>query len=559
MNREDAKRMRLIAALAAAALSVTACSGGGSSTTGGPDPMPVEPTPVEPVPVNVSLAGVTPGYMALAAGTVDIAAGGSTDHGDVTFTCASGGDDCAVTVAAGGAVTATGGTVTAMNSPAYQARVDAAAAAVVAATRAAMTKEAAIAAEAAQTADDGPGGADAANDHALTITRDRAGTTVTIAVDGAAADDPEFMQAMDLGGGRTMHVRTMPADADGNVAEEVTVVSTDIEAPVATPFAMAPGQALNADADGAPATGADAVAFDPGSALDNNDPGDAAVLAKVMSSAFASGTAAVLMFGGDDPADPTDAAFTTAGSYNGATGMYTCAGGAADCTVELDATGMLIAMSDGWIFMPDAGATSDVPDADYLHYGFWLAKTTDAMGAVTYDEVETFAGSSVAASGDVGAVTGSATYRGGTTGVYVRNVYNPDGTIDRATSGHFTADADLTATFGQVNDDAGEGTIAPNLLYTLRGTIDSFRLSGGEANMWSVALHGDITESSGMASGTARGGVEGMDGSFSATFHGPVTDANSSAVQPHTVVGEFNADFSNGSVAGAFGARKTME
>ena len=32
-----------------------------------------------------------------------------------------------------------------------------------------------------------------------------------------------------------------------------------------------------------------------------------------------------------------------------------------------------------------------------------------------------------------------------------------------------------------------------------------------------------------------------------------------SRMQPHTVVGEFNADFSDGSVAGAFGARKTME
>ena len=51
--------------------------------------------------------------------------------------------------------------------------------------------------EAAQTApggsgDDGPGGADASNDHAITITRDRTGTTVTIAVDRAAADDPTF-------------------------------------------------------------------------------------------------------------------------------------------------------------------------------------------------------------------------------------------------------------------------------------------------------------------------------------------------------------------------------
>ena len=52
-------------------------------------------------------------------------------------------------------------------------------------------------------------------------------------------------------------------------------------------------------------------------------------------------------------------------------------------------------MTAGWIFTPDEGATSDVPDADYLHYGFWLQRTTDEDGVLTYDEVETFAGSSV--------------------------------------------------------------------------------------------------------------------------------------------------------------------
>ena len=40
------------------------------------------------------------------------------------------------------------------------------------------------------------------------------------------------------------------------------------------------------------------------------------------------------------------------------------------------------------------GATSDVADADYLHYGFWLKKTTTQDGATTYNEVETFAGAS---------------------------------------------------------------------------------------------------------------------------------------------------------------------
>ena len=65
---------------------------------------------------------------------------------------------------------------------------------------------------------------------------------VEIALEDAADDDPMFEQAMDFGDGRTMHVRKMDADDDGNVVEEVVIVSTDIEAPEATPFAMVPGQ-----------------------------------------------------------------------------------------------------------------------------------------------------------------------------------------------------------------------------------------------------------------------------------------------------------------------------
>ena len=41
------------------------------------------------------------------------------------------------------------------------------------------------------------------------------------------------------------------------------------------------------------------------------------------------------------------------------------------------------------------GATSDVADADYLHYGFWLARTSKDGVVTSYDEVETFAGSSL--------------------------------------------------------------------------------------------------------------------------------------------------------------------
>ena len=67
-------------------------------------------------------------------------------------------------------------------------------------------------------------------------------------------------------------------------------------------------------------------------------------------------------------------------------------------------------------------------------------------------------------------------------------------------------------------------------------------------------LQGGIMDDDGTALGTANGG--GDPGTFSATFHGPTLDENQVPIQPHTVVGEFNANFSNGTAAGGFGARK---
>ncbi len=381
----------------------------------------------------------------------------------------------------------------------------------------------------------------------MTIARDRDGTTVTIADTGMAGDDdPKFEQTMDLGGGRTMHVR----DTSEGV-EEVVVVRTDIEAPKATAFAMVAGQTLDVSTDTTNdgEVGADDDTFE-ALAVDENS---ADVRALVMSDAFTAGTGAVLTFAFNDTTTPDDEAFEAAGTYNGADGTYRCNGDAA-CTVTLDAEGVITTMNDGWVFTPDAGATSDVADADYLDYGFWLKRTTED-GAVTYNEVETFANSSIDAStgSELNDVEGSATYEGDATGVYVRNVFTDSGEIDTATSGHFTADALLKAYFG--GDD-----VAVNLQNTVTGTIDSFALSGGEAaDAWSVNLKGVRADNENTFSGTANGG--GAEGMFSGTFHGltPETEADDdddARVAPGVVVGEFDANFSNGSVAGGFGARK---
>ena len=583
--------------LLALSLVMYGCGGGGSS---GPPPKPPEPPMVHTVTIpDEPMVPEGVDYMVPELSideAVTIEAGDMEIIGYVTFSCPAGGAACVIDMDDEGNVTSTGGEATAkvdgQVTTDLQAAIDAKAEAdeaarqaeIEAATKAAATKRKAIETESNQTTDAGLGGTartdaddtttETSDDvYELAIERDSDGMTTVEITDPhmAADDDPKFMQARDLGGGRTMHTRTMEADDDGDVVEETVIVTTDIEAARATAFARVAGQALNADEAGASATGDDATALDfTATALASTDTAAAAILAKVMSSAFEANTAAALTFSGDDPADEEDEAFETSGTYNGAMGMYKCAGGAGGCTVNINAMGKITGMSDGWIFTPDEGATSDVPDADYLHYGVWLKKTTDEDGVVTYNEVETFAGSSLAATGDVTSVTGTATYEGGATGVYEHSVKNPDGTEASATSGHFTADAELTAYFAQTLDDASttavdeSGQIPPNLLRSISGTINNFMLSGhDEGPGWSVSLEkGAIAPSTGTASGLAKGG--GAAASYSATFHGPIGDHDGDAEtpaipHPGAVVGEFNAFFSNGSVVGAFGARKQAE
>ena len=294
-------------------------------------------------------------------------------------------------------------------------------AALVAGTEEAKTKEDAIKAE------DGTAGlggitdiTDDATVWTLGISRDRMATKIEIGdpanppgADPENPTNPQFALAMDLGNGRTMHTREMDADADGNVVTEVVIVATDITAPRAVAFAKWEGR----DADGEATT---PQVLDANSETENgmdfqslNVETDNASL--IMAARFTAGTVAALTFDFDDTNTmDMDEADEVTGTYNGAPGTYRC-NGTALCTVSIDEMGKVDGVGGMWIFTPAMGATSDQPDYDYLHYGFWLQKTADADGVLTYDEVQTFAGSSVDPSGSVATVRGSATYDGGAT------------------------------------------------------------------------------------------------------------------------------------------------
>ena len=436
-----------------------------------------------------------------------------------------------------------------------------AAAKVVAATKSAGTKTKAITAEDDQTDDAGLGGANVAV--AAIAHKDGA---VSIAVSRGTGDAKvDFMKAMDLTGadGSTGSMNVLGPNDDGET--EIAIVYTDIQKPDEIDFAKVMNKAgdltqvlnvntnMENDTAGEDGMGETFEAF----AIDENE---ADVRALVKTDAFTAGTVATLTFTNDDSTtDDKDEAFEEDGTYNGADGTYRCNSDNAVCTVSLDAKGVITGMTDGWIFTPAKGAKSPVPDYDYLHYGAWLMKTAQDDGSEEYNEVQTFANSSLDASTTVDQVEGSASYKGGAAGLYVRNVYVPSTTgekeLDFANSGHFTAAVDLMVYFSQTTDDDDTegvdeaGQIAPRDLNTVSGTIDGFTLSGGEdASGWGVNVAGTV-DGNGI-SGTAKGGGAG-DGSISGDFHGDETDKT-----PKVLVGEFNAEFTNGSVAGGFGARR---
>ena len=368
------------------------------------------------MPVDVNLTNVTNGTTA-AAGTLEIEAGGSEDSGNTAFACAAGGDDCTVTVTMGddGTVTAesTGGDVTAGNSEAHQMALDEAAGPTpeqltpAQKTAAAATKVIAISAEADETGDDdaGLGGSTAsaidagvAGSYALSIERDRIATKVTVTVNGEAADDSddvEFMpQDMDLGAGNSMHVLKMDADADGKVVEEIVIVSTDIEVPTDIPFVMA-----DADSKGRYALDANEDEDENAQSLDfsEDNHGGLAMLTDSRVAVPAPSGSVTLM--GDNEATEDVKENEYRGTFDGAEGTFTCTvdGGCAVTVVDGEITNM-----ESVHFTPDdEEVTVEEDDADYLNYGFWLKRTTDADGATTYNEVETFAGSLIDPSGDV--------------------------------------------------------------------------------------------------------------------------------------------------------------
>ena len=404
-----------------------------------------------------------------------------------------------------------------------------------AANKVAATKKAAIATEADSTttaarpfdltaAPADPAAPTAEENYVVTLKHTGSAVEVTV-LDGAlpADDDPMYEQDGTFGDGQ-MLVRNIGTD------RKIIVLHSDIEAPTDVAFSSEYELTVDRDTD---TTANDTYAV---LAADNG---------KIKSPDFPSGATTTKTYVEYNADTATGRMSQFSGEFDGASGMYRCVA-TGGCTVATDAMGKFAALTPGqWEFTPAPGATVSKPDGDYMTYGFWLDTTTKDGEIASYDTVQTFAMSSLTASTGLGSVTGTATYDGDAAGVYVHETKKEDGTLDTATSGRFTADVALTAYFDATTTRTAD---------TIEGTISNFDLDGGPDNSWSVSLAGTGIDTDAGFTGNASG-MTGDTGSLSGRFHG-AGDATDATVAPPVVIGEFNANFVNGTAAGAFGARK---
>ncbi len=274
------------------------------------------------------------------------------------------------------------------------------------------------------------------------------------------------------------------------------------------------------------------------------------------------------------------------GTLFGQPGLFRCATND-DCTITrghvADEKPDRLSFSGGTLtFDPDSGEPKvkyGDPDGDFTHFGYWMKSTTQRDGTVEHD-IRTFAGGlgNVTGTqgdptvGDLHVVRGTANYYGVAAGVYVKK----DGAGDalEVTNGEFTADATLKASFGGPD-------IADNDRFSISGTISGFAdgstnlgfgpltlekvgfKGSGEGDTLGSIAPGRSTGIAGtdsnqvgwaFAGGSTDGG--GATGEWSGAFFGDVGGETNTANDdyPGHVSGEFNGHFTNGHVAGAFGA-----
>ena len=243
------------------------------------------------------------------------------------------------------------------------------------------------------------------------------------------------------------------------------------------------------------------------------------------------------------------------GSYHGVSGTYSCDTGSGrdqTCTAAVAAAGgFTLGGTGAWTFTPTDpnDRVMSAPDTVYPVYGWWQHEASNGTTRVSaFTGYRGDAGSvnlSTTGSGSVN-LNGTASYKGGAAGIYALQS-STGGTND---AGHFTADAELTATF--------KGGDASTIDHKITGTIDNFMDSNGMPRDWSVALKETEIGLTGFFPGTGAGettwSIGGTAAGESGEWKGRLYKQNDGGV-PTVGTGTFYTTYDRvGRMVGAFGA-----
>ena len=519
-----------LAAMAATALALAGCGGGGGGSTSlGPNTATTPMVLALPTDGNMYLDDSD---TTLADGTFTVAAGETETRGAYAFTC--GGDaDCTVTIA-DGQVSETGGVTVAYTAAAQSTISTMMAAMDETNTNKALGLSTALMDSMDETDTDVTAKFDRTSP-GVTVSRAMGASAVAKKTGFAMGDAP---MSVDGWTGATLTKKT-----------ESVVVYTNIDEPTRKKFSTVwPSTNTNVNADGVVTI--DLTADDQsGALLDKTD---------FPQPKSAGGGTTTAIYGGPSTATNYKQEASFRGMFQGGSGMYECTTATATtgCTVtvaDAGTSGEKYNLGTGWTFTPDTTATAVVSDSDHLSFGWWIDAPKVAASGDYMFTVRTFASGSDAFPGSsVAALQGNVKYSGAAAGLYaVKNVEG--GEVASAMHGAFTADASLTASFGD-----------GSALGSLSGMINNFQ-GGMDMSDWSVELKStDLTATDGAPLGAAAtgstnrtvagkiGDTKSTGGGWNAMFYGP--EANSAA--PSGIAGTFQADFTNANIAGAFGAER---
>lgn len=240
------------------------------------------------------------------------------------------------------------------------------------------------------------------------------------------------------------------------------------------------------------------------------------------------------------------------GSYQGVSGTYYCTptGGGTNCSAAVADMGFTLA-GGTWTFKPTNPAQklmdTSAPDENYASYGWWLHRSEDGK-TYTASAFHAYRGTDPGTVG-IADLRGTATYTGGAAGKYALHS-TTGGTND---AGHFTADVELTAEFGED--------------HTISGTIDNFTDGDGESKDWSVALNESTIADAGAIAGDPETAgntdaqmtvwtIGGNAADAAGQWSGDLREQGDDGV-PAIATGTFYSTFGrDGKMVGAFGANK---